>query len=241
MKKLFLLILIVFQGCIVTKPKVENAAYMTAAFSHANFLSTCVVCHESKRPTTAIHAGTTDCASCHRPPSWTYSHNPMPASCVSCHEVKRPASTTHLNAAGTPVTSSPHYTPTDCVKCHTPTTGTFPTAWAYKHSPQPTSCNSCHSTRKPVTTPSGATHDATSTDCVACHTIGTWKAFGHTPKPTSCNSCHSGVRPATNKSHNKDLKNHYKSKDCVYCHATPVAPYGNNWQTGSSMNCKICH
>jgi hypothetical protein len=235
MKKLLLICLIIFQGCIVTKPKVENAAYMVATFSHANFLSTCVVCHETKRPVSAVHSGSTDCAVCHRPPSWLYSHNPMPTSCLTCHAAKRPAVAKHLDVNGATITPTDHYSSQDCVKCHTPNT-----AWVFKHSPLPTSCNNCHSYKRPATV-SGRAHDQTTTDCINCHTINTWQAFGHSPKPTSCNSCHAGVRPATNKSHNKDLRNHYNSRDCVYCHATPVVPYGNNWNSGAKMNCGVCH
>lgn len=260
MKNLFLIMLFIFQGCIVTTPKVENAAFKTAIFTHTNFLNSCVACHEDKRPApvaSVAHGAGGDCASCHRPPSWVYSHNPAPASCNSCHDTtgthpKRPADTTRISAVATPgslvpVTVTPHYTSQDCVSCHVVATGTAPTAWAFKHSPQPTSCSTCHADRKPAVIPGTATnHVATTADCVNCHTVRTWVGFSHSPTPTSCNSCHdtggrAPYRPATNSSHNSKVTNHYASVDCVQCHTPPPAPYGNQWSSGASLNCMPCH
>jgi hypothetical protein len=242
MFKIIFLILFVLQGCIISKPKVENLAYMTAGFSHVNFLTTCVACHETKRPApiaAVAHYGTQDCASCHRPPSWAYSHNPMPATCTTCHEAKRPANANHLDSSGATITTSPHYATQDCVTCHTPVIGIYPAAWNFTHTSKQTSCNSCHEIKRP-TTVNGQAHVSTG-DCVNCHSTSTWVAFSHSPVPTSCNGCHSAARPANNTGHNTKLSGHYTSVDCKSCHAIPQAPYGNGWSSGASFNCMPCH
>lgn len=260
LKIIFLFTLLLVQGCIVSTPKVENAAYMTAIFNHANFLNSCVACHESKRPApvaAVAHGGGADCAQCHQPPTWLYGHNPTPTSCNTCHDStgthpQRPTDTVHISAIQTPgslvpVRVAPHYGSQDCVLCHVPATGTAPAAWAFKHTPQPTSCNSCHADRKPATIPGTTTaHVATTADCVNCHTTRTWAGFSHNPTPTSCNSCHdtggrAPYRPATNSSHNSKVRNHYVGVDCVSCHTPPPSPYGNQWKNGASLNCMPCH
>jgi hypothetical protein len=120
-----------------------------------------------------------------------------------------------------------------------PTSGVYPAAWAFNHSPKQTSCSTCHEIKRPATV-NGAAHVATG-DCVNCHSVNTWQAFGHNPKPASCNGCHAGIRPSSNHSHNSDYRRHYTNLDCVSCHAIPTIPYGNGWAAGASMNCRLCH
>jgi predicted CXXCH cytochrome family protein len=212
----------------------------SAVFSHSNFTSNCIACHEIKRPTTTSHlnlAGASlvtnnhyvpqDCVTCHTAgTTWKFSHNPAQTSCNSCHETKRPA--------------APHAATGDCISCHITSNWT---GVNFVHDSSITSCVSCHETKRPSNTKhlnaSGvsvvSTPHYTSQDCVRCHTAGVTWAFTHSPSPSSCTSCHEIKRPAV-----VNGVTHVATGDCKGCHNI------TNWtatfnHSPTPTSCNSCH
>lgn len=244
MKTFIFVCLFIFQGCVVSKPKVENMSFSAASFSHTKFLNSCIACHEVKRPAPVglvAHGAGGDCVSCHTPGTWKFNHVQNPASCVSCHETQRPSTTKHLNSSNAIITSNTHYNSEDCVKCHLANSGlVVPSAWSFRHTPKQASCVACHEIKRPA-----APHIATG-DCASCHTISNWvttSAFDHNPKPTSCVSCHEVKRPTVSLHMNTSgaivtTAAHYTAQDCVKCHMPGVWTFAH---TPAQTSCVACH
>jgi hypothetical protein len=208
-------------------------------FDHTG-ATTCVSCHEVKRPATP-HPAAGDCASCHANPSWVPSTKPFDhagvTSCTSCHETTRRNDRPNLvyhPAAG------------DCNQCHQP--GGWTPVTNYPHTnPVPTSCQNCHTGADTGTGQKrgrpGGSHTQ-SGDCNQCHEYSSWtpaKNYSHDPKPNECGSCHEGDRSTTKRwsypnsgdmptgNTNNWGTGHYKGQDCLNCHETPLNNGGNNW------------
>jgi len=194
-------------------------------FSHTPTPTSCVACHESKRPVSPHPTGV-DCVKCHNDPGgfWVnrkkFDHLPTPTSCSTCHENKRPI--------------IPHPQGIDCIACHNDPGGFWANRKKYNHNPTPTSCVTCHEQKRP------ASPHPTNVDCVKCHTDpgGVWttrKKFDHLPKPTSCVGCHEIIRPSTP---------HPQTGDCVSCHKNPGVSWKGvtNWNHLPTPNtCITCH
>ena len=154
MKQILLTIITLFivVGCKVsdlklTSPTSSNSSANKVNFDHNLFLnSSCIQCHENKRPiTTPLHGSGGDCITCHTPVlnlqgirTWKnlsfYNHNPLPTQCISCHESKRPVA---------PIAHAGDWGKTeDCATCHT-----FPT-WTqakFTHAGKTlNTCTECH-------------------------------------------------------------------------------------------------
>ena len=103
--------------CGFNRPAVNDAAFLRPKIDHAKFASSCVSCHETRRPAAVDvtpHGNGQDCADCHRyineDPLWTsfgqFSHVPAPTACIPCHGSLRPKANPHPD------------TKADCVGCH---------------------------------------------------------------------------------------------------------------------------
>lgn len=301
----------------LSAPKATTSGGSNVNFNHANFYkSSCVQCHESKRPiTTPPHGNGGDCISCHTAVpnsfgvrSWVnvtnFSHSPAPTSCMNCHENKRPLTKEpHMNnqwgakedclschsfpswkpakfdhakqlssciechRSATkddrplPKTSHPadFYNQIDCIQCHTNSTNNkkwTDVIFNHKtHSPAPTSCMNCHEIKRPLShTVNPRVSGMDKGDCKSCHTnTSDWKqsvAFNHeTAKPTSCIGCHATSIPANQPSHPSPVGN-YSKIDCIQCHTYDQTTSARSWKklvfnhfthSPTPTSCLECH
>lgn len=170
--------------------------------------TTCAGCHAKDRPTmvqfpapglrVSGHFDTVDCFSCHNPKSSTltvfkFDHNAngVPrTSCLPCHEAKRP--TTVINNFSHSIAGTG-----DCISCHKQPGVTW-AGGSYNHDPKPSTCASCHESKRPTSLIGKFSH-TNAGECATCHkTPGdSWKGatFNHSPAPSSCTTCHGGARP----------------------------------------------
>jgi hypothetical protein len=296
------LLILILAGCKpadfkLTSPTASMSGSSKVNFDHNLFLnSSCVQCHENKRPVTIpAHGNGGDCISCHTASlnsagvrSWisltNFSHNPMPTSCVSCHENKRPVTlaphmkgqwgekqdcvSCHTHPSWKPakfdhvkpLTScvechrsstkddrplpkashpSDFYNQIDCIQCHTNSTNNkkwIDTTFNHKtHTPTPADCMTCHEIKRPLShtiAPKIAGMDKS--DCKSCHTNTTdWKqsvAFNHEASaPTSCIGCHATSVPANQTAHPSPVGN-YSKIDCVKCHTYNQSTSPRSWK-----------
>ncbi|MEQ1722738.1 MAG: hypothetical protein ABL930_06150 [Pseudobdellovibrio sp.] len=128
---LALLILVLsFAGCSMPEAPTVDKANRSVTFNHTNYSTSCVACHEPKRPliltgshnynhTSTAYNGQGDCVNCHSSSigvTWsggTYDHNPQPTNCLSCHLIDRPS-----GLAGTSAFNHSQNGTGDCFGCH---------------------------------------------------------------------------------------------------------------------------
>lgn len=151
----------------------------STGYQHSGLETSCQECHEKDRPAAVngqAHGGGGDCIGCHNQAAWrgsgagTFSHTPTPTSCASCHNADRPVGPAGARRFDHSITVGMG----DCVGCHAGRAGVDWTAAVYPHTPVPTSCNSCHSTNRPLVTryPGSNANVAGHydlKDCNACH------------------------------------------------------------------------
>lgn len=233
-------------------------------FNHSPMPSSCISCHENKRPLTiSPHqkgewGEKQDCVSCHTHPSWKpakFDHIKPLTDCVQCHR------TANKDDRPLPKTSHPSasYNQLDCILCHTNSNNSK--KWAdlifnhRTHTPAPTGCMNCHETMRPLShtvTPKISGMDKA--DCNSCHTSTIdWKqvsAFDHdVMKPTSCMGCHSRSIPANQTAHPSVVGN-YSKIDCVQCHTYDKSTSPRSWtkitfnyntHSPTPTSCLTCH
>ncbi len=153
-------------------------------FSHnanGNVRTTCLPCHDAKRPVTVIQsfshqtAGMGDCISCHQSTSvWTagtYTHVAGTASCNSCHSNDKPATARYPNGS----TVNGHYAAKDCAICHLQKSVTI-TAFTFGHTNYASTkinfCLPCHlSQGQNKHSGSGSVSFTGDGNCYNCHNI----------------------------------------------------------------------
>lgn len=242
-------------GCFVSTPSVSDGRRL-AIFDHTGLASSCVGCHESKRPTVAIRSfdhtkfGTGDCVTCHLQgmgSSWSggmYPHPSPMTSCLSCHQERRP-----VGAAGFPPFDHATNGLGDCVKCHTQNIGVNWEGAAFNHAPTPTTCSECHSSEPPAGIINKMLHSrAGLPDCASCHTqnIGdNWSGglFSHTAPLTTCKDCHALDLPVGAIGTPSFDHSHSGTGDCVSCHKNPGVSWAGAAFTHNPRptSCSDCH
>jgi len=233
-------------------------------FNHSPMPTSCISCHESKRPTDlSPHlekqwGQKEDCASCHTYPNWKqakFDHVKPMTSCVECHRT--------VTKDDRPVPKASHPTDTynqiDCIQCHSNSTNNkkwAETIFNHKtHLPVPANCMTCHEVIRPLghqVAPKIPGMDKA--DCKSCHISTTnWKqvvAFDHeSAKPTSCVGCHANNVPATQPAHPSIVGNYFKI-DCIQCHTYDKTSSPRSWtkttfnhstHTPGPTSCLECH
>ncbi len=233
-------------------------------FNHRTHLpapTSCMTCHEIKRPTTHKVLPTkiagmdkSDCKSCHTSSAdWTqvsaFDHEVVkPTSCVGCHATNTPANqTVHPSAVG-------NYSKIDCIKCHTYDKTTSARSWAkivfnqHTHLPAPVSCLECHKNVNNSLPVSGShTMDSRSAkDCATCHKFDTVKKwtnyspFNHIVIGATerCDTCHAPV----NKSLTSKIVGHISTTlDCKSCHVSSAWKPATFTHSSTDTNCSTCH
>lgn len=201
------------------------------------------------------HFDTVDCFSCHNPKSSTltvfkFDHNAngVPrTSCLPCHEAKRP--TTVINNFSHSIAGTG-----DCISCHKQPGVTW-AGGSYNHDPKPSTCASCHESKRPTSLIGKFSH-TNAGECATCHkTPGdSWKGatFNHSPAPSSCTTCHGGARPASASPPSGQSfptpagqpVGHYTGKDCYSCHVAynggTVTSFRFDHRNAVSANISFC-
>ena len=174
---------------------------------HANFgvSSQCATCHTGSylnatgKPATAIHAGVTNCESCHKTSGWagaTIDHSTFSVvtNCASCHNGS--------TATGKPSSHMP-VGATNCISCHR-TTAFKPSTWNHTQTIVTAQCATCHSGAYPPADAKPANHVPyaavavlVAANCDTCHkgSFITWangKVHANASISMQCATCHTG-------------------------------------------------
>jgi hypothetical protein len=187
-------------------------------------------------------------------PGWLkakFSHTGFTDTCIDCHRQDRPTQVIrefdHNHPAGQG----------DCATCHQAHIGGLWSDGIYEHTPSPSTCFSCHETRRP-TGPVGSPpyyhlYQYGTGDCVYCHLQpgDSWnytpsgEIYSHSPQPSNCIQCHLISRPIgllTESSFNHDPLG---LGDCLPCHSS--SSQTRLWSGGffqhppSLTSCLGCH
>lgn len=181
----------------------------------------------------------------------SFSHDGITNSCAACHATGAPF-------AAFPAAGHQDIGLQDCSSCHNTTTWVGSNSPHFFGAPVPTTCISCHTSRRPSgtvgtvslvnnITPTGGLFDHATNggqgDCVDCHTsvptnVGvTWAggSFSHSPMPATCSGCHSASQVPTGTTPNRvDGFTHAANfgTECASCHKVVTANVGASWSKG---------
>jgi predicted CXXCH cytochrome family protein len=228
----------------------------------------CEDCHQQ-----GVFRGTPrDCASCHVRGArlagsnvvMAPQHLPTQATCETCHNtvtfsgarfnhmgVTRDRCATCHNgvvATGKPMTPVHAGVTTNCGDCHRSSVNWMSARPDHRLFTVATNCTTCHNGS--TATGKTATHIQTTANCIACHTVVTWKpsTWNHSQQPVTnqCSTCHNGST-ASGKTANHipyQVLSGVAVGNCDACHRAGYA----NWSPGYfhryvtvSNQCSTCH
>ncbi len=182
------------------------AAWAPARFhSSVSVSNQCASCHTGNfppavgKPNTPIHAGVTNCESCHKTTGWAgakvdHSTFTMATNCSSCHN-----GTTATGKRGNHIPTA-----VNCFSCHS-TTGWIPTKFNHSQVVTANQCSTCHSGAFPPADGRPISHipyqllsGVAVTNCDTCHKGGfaAWtpaRFHGSVSVSNQCHTCHMGT------------------------------------------------
>ena len=188
----------------------------------------CATCHSGIKPNTPIHAGVTNCETCHRTTGWAgarVNHSTFTAAtnCASCHN--------GATATGKPAMHIP-VAAVNCISCHTTTTWR-PSRFNHTQVAVTNQCSTCHSGAFPPAVGRPVTHipyqtlaGLAITNCDTCHrgSFASWapaRFHGNVSVSTQCAACHSGLyAPARGK---PNTPAHIGVTTCESCHRSTAS------------------
>lgn len=188
----------------------------------------CATCHSGSKPNTPIHAGVTNCETCHRTTGWAgarVNHSTFTAAtnCASCHN--------GATATGKPVMHIP-VAAVNCISCHTTTTWR-PSRFNHTQVAVTNQCSTCHSGAFPPAGGRPVTHIPYQTlvglaiiNCDTCHrgSFASWapaRFHANVSVSTQCAACHSGLyAPARGK---PNTPAHIGVTTCESCHRSTAS------------------
>lgn len=248
--------------CITCHTPALNAAGVrtwrnVTNFNHNPMPSSCIQCHESKRPIGAPHAfgqwgEKDDCASCHSYPTWNqakFDHNKPLTTCIECHQIARDARPSGMY--GTLHPSSYYDSLRAYFKDLSIGTGSSPIPLLPSQSSLLARLDNVSLIKQ---------NDTAQLDCILCHSNSNnnkkwtdssikFRYTNHTPPPASCLACHEIQRPSTHIT--APIVSGMDKGDCKSCHSySPGAPKESDWralvaafnhEAQKPISCKGCH
>lgn len=232
------------QACVSCHVAGNTVEPIGKSGSHPSTSDTCQYCHQAGGSFTAGFD--------HATLKVGQINHALESSCVTCHD--------GVNATGKIANHLP--TTRNCLTCHTagypPAASSF-VGGSFDHSgPEMTGrlCMDCHDNN--IAIGKSATHQATNSDCVACHTtVGTFPenatGFDHTGKTSGCaaSSCHTSGNPSVtdvtddpNPKPHIPILNGSTEVDCYNCHKNPGGTFANAAMEHTVVTfaaCQDCH
>lgn len=227
-------------------------------YFHANVSvgAQCATCHSGAflgavgKPNTAVHAGVTNCETCHKVTGWTnasvdHSKYTLATHCASCHN-----GTTATGRSATHIPTGA----TNCMGCHDKAPSTWrPSRWTHTQMVVAGQCGTCHSGAFPPADGRPANHvpfasiaGVGNPSCDACHRSGyaSWApGYFHANQAVTaqCATCHTGTYLAAVGKPNTPV--HAGVTSCESCHKTTgwVGAKVDHAAYTVATNCASCH